>query len=476
MTGLRSGLMCVMAVAGAAGVVRADASPSDPFTFVVNPDTQIQSVYSTWGESWLDSTQWVRDNVDEKNIKFFTHVGDLVQGEFGGVENLPGSTWANQWRRADAIMSQLDLINTIDNRSLPYSASIGNHDLLNRGNKANPEDTFDNGGFRTFFGENRYSGYNWYGGTDETQWNHYQIIDTGEYEYLHINLEYKPEDATDDLGLGRVPGVDDAINWAQSIIEKHSDYPTILSSHQLLTDLDGENDKVGYIGDGADETFGEGERMSSGREVWERLVRSNEQIFMTLNGHEHEGAYREDGEYHQVSTNDKGLPVFEILVNYQDYANPLTGSDPYLRLLEFDAANGEIRNETFSPTFAMFNDDPDTVEARLDAILELYDAGLPIPIFAGEDLADIIATSPFLPGDAAETREEAEAKLLAYFGVTDREGLRNLEFSEYLTDRDSEFTFSNLTFNAEGRPVPEPSTLLIMGLGGVALLTRRRRA
>jgi hypothetical protein len=439
---------------------------ADSFQIVAIPDTQINSLTPVWGQAFLDQTTWIRANASD--ISFVSHLGDLVQGEYGGLEAIPGATWEEQWARVDSIMGQLDAANTVDGQALPYSASIGNHDLLNRGNKLNPEDTIAGGGFRTYFGADRYAAYPWYGGSDATQWNHSQTFVAGGHTYLHINLEYRPELVTNDLGLSRVAGIDDAIAWAQGVIDANPGVPTILSSHQLLTDAETDaNDLLGYVGDGADTTFGEGGYNGTGAYVWENLIRDNPQIFMTLNGHEHEGPYREDGEFHQVSTNDAGLPVFEILVNYQDYFNPLTGNDPYLRLIDFDLEAGEIRNRTFSPTFAAFAENPELIEVYLDALLDAFELGLPFPIFAGEDeLINILAPYSLLPGDPVDDRAAAEAAVLQFFGVSDRAGLRGIDFSAFLTDADSDFTLE-VAFDPTGRPIaiPEPSTIALVVLG-----------
>ena len=58
-----------------------------------------------------------------------------------------------------------------------------------------------------------------------------------------------------------------------------------------------------------------------------------------------------DGEYHQVSTNDAGRPVIEVLQDYQDYPN---GGDGWLRLIQFDIPNNQIVFETYSPVLDQF--------------------------------------------------------------------------------------------------------------------------
>ena len=472
---------CALTVLGLTSVGFGQTDPGpEPFTFGVIPDTQVQSIYPTWSESIEDQTRWLRDNAESENIRFVSHIGDLAQGAFGGVEQLPGAGWSDQWQRVDQYMGQLDQANTVDGRSLPYSASLGNHDLLPRGDKNNSADPIEGGAYREYFGASRYQDYDWYGGSDSTEWNHYQTITAGGHEYLHINLEHEPNRPENDAEVDRTSGVNDAINWAQSVIDNHQGMPTIISTHELLTDLETSGDvPTGYSGDGADDTFGEGERTGPGREIWQRLVKPNQQVFMTLNGHEHEGPYREDGEFHRISRNDAGLPVFEVLVNFQDYANPLTGNDPYLRLMEFDPEAGEIRNRTFSPTFAQFNNNPASVTDRLDSVLAMFEQGLPIPLFDGnEDVADVLSKNPFpgVPGGPdTETREEAEQAILNFFGAQSRDDLKNVDFAASLTDRDSQFVFDNLTFNAQGRPVPEPGTAALLGACGLWLLGSRRR-
>lgn len=429
-----------------------------PFTVVVIPDTQINVFSPSWLRGFTDHTSWIRENIALNNISFVTHLGDVVQGELGGLENLPTLGWQDQLNRAHVAMSQLDAINIEDNQVLPYSVSLGNHDLLPRGDKLNSEDPITGGGFRTFFGAGRYEAYKighnnpyqWYGGSDATQWNHYQIFRAGPYTYLHLNLELEPQNPENDLAIPRMVGINDALVWAQSIINAHPGLPTIISTHKLLTDFRGQSNLTGFWGDGIDEFFG-GYRSTTGQVVWERLVKGNSQVFMTINGHEHEGPYREDGEYHQVSINDSGLSVFEIQVNYQDYFNLLTGNDPYLRLIEFDPQAGQIRNRTFSPTFAKFSANQDTVENTFVEILDAFDLGMFVPILSGEDLVSAIAPFPLFPGDVPHTREEAASVILDFFAVSTIEELRSVRFSPFLTDADSQFSF-DVGFDPVGRP------------------------
>ncbi|MBX2850163.1 MAG: PEP-CTERM sorting domain-containing protein [Phycisphaeraceae bacterium] len=456
------------------------------FTIGAIPDTQIQSLNDAWNASFIDQTSYFRDRAGD--LALVTHLGDVVQGELGGLELLiPQFAWEQQFGRTDTAIGQLDLANTLDGNVLPYSVSLGNHDLLPTGEKSNSSDPISPSGFTNYYGPGRYAGMSWYQGSDSTGQNHAQLFDAGPYTYLHINLEHEPQDPTAPNGIVRTES--SAIAWAQSVIDANPDVPTIITSHKLLTDLEPEGfDVTGYAGDGIDDTFG-GERTPTGQAVFDQLVRPNAQVFMTLNGHEHEGPYREDGEYHQVSTNDAGLPVFEVMANYQDYVNPLTGSDPYVRLIDFDINAGTIVNRTYSPTFAAFADDPQAVADRLDFVLDEFEAGVPVIQYLGEDiagtllfedlpssaiLAEFLNTS-VAPGFAQlSSRAEAELAILSFFGVTDRSELDAIPFSPYLTDADSQFTF-DVAFDSTGRPIPEPSSLVLFGLGGLLAARRRRR-
>ncbi|KAG1248731.1 hypothetical protein G6F66_015488 [Rhizopus arrhizus] len=88
---------------------------------------------------------------------------------------------------------------------------------------------------------------------------------------------------------------DAALPWANQVIRANPSLPVTLVNHQLLNiDKDGVTPlEVPY-----------------GLMLWDKLIRDNDQIFMTLNGHYH-------GAVHLTKTNAFGNPVEEMVVDYQ---------------------------------------------------------------------------------------------------------------------------------------------------------------
>ena len=280
---------------------------SDPFTIVALPDTQnyVNSLSNT--PLFLQQTQWIADQVqiagNPRNIQFVTHLGDVVSSG----DNL------TQLQRADAALDTLDGV-------IEYSVLPGNHDYADTGNKTTG--TVD---YLSFFGPQRFAGESWFGGSDPSGNNSYQRFTAGGYDFIHLALEWQPT-------VNAPFRETSPIEWAQSVLDANPNTPFIVSTHENIDD-----DPAG--------------RSGAGQALWDELVRFNDQIFMVLNGHFHSVGGTNDGEYHQVSLNDAGRTVFEVLSDYQDYPN---GGDGWLRLMNFDIPNNQIEFETFSPVLNQF--------------------------------------------------------------------------------------------------------------------------
>jgi len=280
------------------------------FSIVVLPDTQNYVPSSTNAPIFTSQTQWIRDQVlgaNDRNIAFVSHVGDIVSTAANAVE----------WQRAVASMGQLkngsDFV-------VPYGILPGNHDYGSTSNKSTGTATYV-----TNFGPATFAGASWYRGADPSGANAYQIFTAGGREYLHLALEWQP---TVNLPV-RTPS---PIMWAKSVMAAHPTLPVILSTHEYVDD-----NPAG--------------RSAAGNALFNELVRSNDQIFLVLCGHFHSGNNPNSGEWHQVSANDYGKPVIEILQDFQDYSN---GGNGWLRILKLDEAAGSVSVETYSPWLNQF--------------------------------------------------------------------------------------------------------------------------
>jgi hypothetical protein len=276
-------------------------APADPFTVVMMPDTQFYA--QSYPGTFNAQTDWIASRTGPDNIRFVTLPGDIVQnGASGADRNL------TEWTRADTAMDRLDGV-------VPYSASLGNHDY----------DVVDNHSSATryveFFGPNRYAGRTWFGGASADQRNQYQIFSGGGYQFLHISLEWEAPDS--------------ALAWAQSVLNAHPGMPVMVSTHSYLKP------------DGTRSTSASYSAGNSGEAMWNEFVRVNPQVFMVMNGHY-------TGERHRVVTNNAGLPVIEMVVDYQGRSE---GGQGFLRVMKFVPGENRIDFSTYSPSKGIYETD-----------------------------------------------------------------------------------------------------------------------
>ncbi len=332
--------------ASASVTVNEVVDPNEPFTIVALPDTQ-NYVCSRCADKWHPDifraqTEWIVENQDALNIVFVTHEGDVVEIGDGSLHRDPATGELDEnreWLEADQAIETLD-------GQMPYSVAIGDHDYNEEQRQSSGA-----GGFREWFGEDRYSGYPWYGGAGPRELSHYQLFSAGGYEFLHIALEWEAPD--------------DALEWANSVIAENPGLPTIITTHGYLND---HPDVRGRQPNPDDLDCKEGGtcRANSAEDIFQIVVEPNPQVFMVLNGHYHgapggptETSPSNDGEFHQISNLDTPYPVYEMLANYQDYDPEQSG---FLRILTFVPEGGEngqdrIGVETYSPWLGEYQTD-----------------------------------------------------------------------------------------------------------------------
>ena len=285
------------------------------FTVIGMPDTQNYS--ESYPQIFDAQSQWVVDNVEQRNIKFLSHYGDVVN--HGDRDN----EWQNARRSMDIL----------DRAGVPYGVTAGNHDITPSGTSGTayiPQKYLEN------FGPQRYEGASWYGGASPSGMSNFQYFYGGGREFIAMSINC-------DTPL-------EELVWAQGVLAQHRDKPVMLTTHRYLQDAEDYTGGVPIVPSGRYPSiwYGvEGTYTPTGiqsDEFYDTFVRRNKNVFMVNCGHFHE-------EYRQTSTNAYGLPVHEVLADYQDDPN---GGDGWLRIMEFDVNNRRIDVESYSPTLDQF--------------------------------------------------------------------------------------------------------------------------
>ena len=270
-----------------------------PFTVVIFPDTQM------WSQSYptrlTDSANWVVANKTTNNIKFVIQVGDIVN-----VNEQP-----YQWDNANAGFSILD-------GEVPYCFAVGNHDMQSGLPPAPawlPEPTRDTTNYNNTFPYTRYENEPWYGGRmlndvfvpSDNYDNFYHFFTVGNLEFMIISLSIAPTDAI--------------LTWADGIVAANPNKRIIFVTHSYMsgsTRLSSDQ----YAPQASDANFGE--------QMWQKFVKTHENIFLVPCGHLAEGR--------RTDMNDFGKPVHQF-VNNSDW----------LRILRFVPDENKIDVTSYRP-------------------------------------------------------------------------------------------------------------------------------
>ncbi|MCA2218143.1 LamG-like jellyroll fold domain-containing protein [Jidongwangia harbinensis] len=257
----------------------------DRFALAVLPDTQYLFDADSADPAPLRET--FRYLLEERSVVFMTHLGDVTEHGTADELALAGETFRK-----------------LDGR-LPYSVLAGNHDV--------PGGTDERGAspYLKVFGPSRFAGLPTFAGASPDGYNTAHLFSGGGRRWLVLALDWRSSDA----GLA----------WAQTVIDRHPRVPVIVTTHDLAY---------------ADDT-GAAALSAHGQRLWDRLIRDNDQVFLTLNGH-----YWPPGR--TTLTNAAGHDVHVHITNYQDR---YYGGAGMIRLYTFDLARNTIDVETFAPWF-----------------------------------------------------------------------------------------------------------------------------
>lgn len=267
------------------------------FTFVVESDTQYynedyegnpsQDVDGLY-QYQLDIHNWILANRERMNIQYLFHDGDIIDDE----PLIP------EWENADAAYQMLD------EAGLPYGVLAGNHDVGHLSG--------DYSNFSKYFGEWRYSGNPWYGGSYKDNRGHYDLITVGGIDFIMVYMGW---------GIGN-----EEIEWMNQVLAQYPERKAILNFHEYLLASGGMGEEP--------------------QRVYDEVVAQNPNVCMVFSGHYHNAQTRVD------SFDDDGdgiaeRKVYQMLFDYQGLAQ---GGMGYIRLMHFDMANQQILFRTYSPS------------------------------------------------------------------------------------------------------------------------------
>ena len=301
-------------VTGGVGVTSASAAtdPADPagtadsrssFILPVIPDTQFYSRYSasqfypTYGTNPFEvQTRWIVEHQDELNMPFAVHVGDVVDQQ----------SVSGEWDAAAKAMGILT------DGGVPYSVIPGNHDVSDMNARSS---TGISANYRARFGASAMSAQaNKTGstllGTFQDGLSSAYLFEAEGREWMSLAIAWNASD--------------DTFAWAQGILDQHKNVPVVLSSHAIINIAEDQVSPTSWWW---------------GDLLWDTLIRKNDQVMLTVNGHFH-------GSTQQTRTNDFGQPVHQILTDYQMAAD---GGNGIMTLFEFDLTDQKIDVETVSP-------------------------------------------------------------------------------------------------------------------------------
>jgi len=352
---LKLGGACAAGVAAAAnfpilgrGLALASAG-ANFFTIAVISDTQ-NYVDTTHLQPFnmnffLSQTKYLADNVNNLNLAFVTHVGDVVQ-HGDGTNGAPGNRSygvGEEWVNAGAAMDILD------STGLPFGMSIGNHDYDNFSYKSGKLPLVSNVSWKKHFGSRSkyFAGKSWYGGASDNLTvnpglSSYQTFSASGKKFLHISLEMEPGDK--------------AIAWAQGVIDSHPRYATIITTHSYLGPPPWGDDNLPLAKPAARNAAGYLANSPGGwndaEGVWNKLIATNDQVFLVLCGHSWTPTNANGvskGENIRIDNNNAGHPVYQVLTDYQGNTSLGSGGgDGWYRFMQFDMDNHIIHFTTFN--------------------------------------------------------------------------------------------------------------------------------
>jgi len=377
--------------------------PHERFTVVALPDTQKYA--QDHPEVFYAQTAWIAEHRDELDIRFVTHLGDVV-------DNGPNERhWANA-------RASFDLL---DEAGVAWGVAMGNHDnMYSDGEYAYPPDVDHSCSdhtdidctaehFRRHVGPEPMADVPAYGGSSPSGVSSWSSFEAGGHEllFLHLGIDARADEVT----------------WAQEVLDAHPGAVVHLSTHRYLYDyrlVDIMPDPLPLLTGGrynalVHSLHGQGLYYLDGTradELFESFVAANPNIYMVQCGHV-------DAEYRQQSENVAGLQVYEILSDFQKF-HPV-GGNGWMKLLRYDLTEGTIEVRTYSPWIDEYRANGDGLDTSLQVLEDSLD-------WFADDLAEVGLDLDELEAlvEHWTTTEEGRQE---YFEAAYGDGQRDSEFT-----------------------------------------------
>ncbi|WP_252854077.1 lamin tail domain-containing protein [Aeoliella straminimaris] len=289
-------------------------SPDAAWSMVILPDTQNYAKDTANRAIFTEMTEWIRDQRQEYNIQLVMHEGDIVNNNNTDNPTSGNQTSSQQWSNAKEAMSVLD-------GEVPYILAAGNHDFGTT--NAQNRQTFVNEYFS--YSDNSLvdpalggilRGIKDPGRIENA---YYEFTAPDGRDMLVIALEWEPRPAT--------------VAWANRVVSQpeFEDHTAILLTHAYV-----QGQEARYINSRVDED-------ASGEDLWQELVKANENFEMVFNGH-----FGGDGAGYIDSVGTGGNHVHQMFFNAQFLTN---GGAGFLRVVEFLDDGSTVRVRTYSPHY-----------------------------------------------------------------------------------------------------------------------------
>lgn len=287
------------------------ASCSQKARLILLPDTQ------TYAEKYpeiLDAqVDWILAHA--KEIDFVLQQGDLTQNNS-----------VKEWQIVKKAFQKLD-------NKVPYVLAVGNHDMGSRpGLYADVRNAML---FNQFFLYQDKVKEKHFGGSFEvgTLENSYYLFNTKGKKWLVITLEFGPRN--------------EVLEWANQIVAKYPNRLAIINTHAYMysddTRID-DHDKWAPKSYGIGKDTGP-KAANNGEQIWEKLINKNENIRFVFSGH-----ILNSGVGNLISSNQSGLPVYQMLANYQEgVIGSVKGGNGFLRIIDMDFKLKKMTVQSYSP-------------------------------------------------------------------------------------------------------------------------------